>query len=165
MRHCRGLKRCQSEVWGRGSRAGRQVGAGADPHPQRQHTPPVPAGAERVEWAAGPEGTASGPKPSASPPRRSSNFTKSEISRRPRGWRHPGGVGLAPGARCGRTFTGRWVLRLGRRGRRASPCASAAACVSGLTFVRARAASAARPPTRVFCNQSVRLIKGGATAS
>lgn len=30
---------------------------------------------------------------------------------------------------------------------------------AALTFASARAASAARPPTRVFCNQSVRLIK------
>lgn len=73
--------------------------------------------------------------------------------------------GSHPGAWCGRTLAGRWALWAGWRGRRASPSASAAACVSDLTFVRARAASAAKPSTRVFCNQSVRLIKGGATAS
>lgn len=166
MRHSRGLKRCQSEVWGRGSRAGRQVGSDRAPHPPPQHTLSW-RGVERVAWAAGPGGTASGPQPPASPPRRRSNFTKSEISRRPRGRRHRtvGGGARSRGPRCGRTFAGRWALGGGWRGRRASPCASAGACVSGLTFVRARAASAAEPSTRVFCNQSVRLIKGGATAS
>lgn len=97
MRHSRGLKRCQSEVWGRGSRAGRQVGSDRAPHPPPQHTLSW-RGVERVAWAAGPGGTASGPQPPASPPRRRSNFTKSEISRRPRGRRHrTAGGGLAAG--------------------------------------------------------------------
>lgn len=120
---------------------------------------PVLAGAERMEWAAGPEETASSHPPSlpTSPPRRRSNFTKSEISRPPRGWRHPDGAGPAPGGLARANFGRPWALRAGWRGRPSS--------FRGLTFVRARAASAARPPTRVFCNQSVRLIKGGATAS
>lgn len=65
MRHSRGLKRCQSEVWGRGSRAGRQVGSDRAPQPT---TPahPVLAGVEWVAWAAGPGGQ----PPDSNPPRR-----------------------------------------------------------------------------------------------
>lgn len=131
-----------------------------DPHPPSQHTP---SWRGRSGWSGlrGPKGQSLVPNP----PRRSSNFTKSEISRRPRGWRHPDGAGLAPGGLVRANFR-RLVGTLGLVAGAASVALClAAACVSGLTFVRARAASAARPPTRVFCNQSVRLIKGGATAS
>lgn len=105
-------------------------------HPP-QHTP-LPAGGRRRR-----------PSP-ASPSRRASNFTRSAVS---------GDTGTArsggPGAAAGQLWGGAVAdIALGRRRRAA-----------GLTFRRARAASAARPPTRVFCNQSVRLIKGGATAS
>lgn len=107
-----GLQRCQSEVWGRGSRAGRRVGSDGAPHPSPGHTGSWrgPSG-----WSGqrGPRGTASGPEPPAPPPRRSSNFTKSEISRRPRGWRHPGGAGLAPGGPVRANF-GRPVGAAGR---------------------------------------------------
>lgn len=123
MRHSRGLKRCQSEVWGRGSGAGRQVDWEAAPIHRPTHR--VPAGAERMEWAAGPEGTASRPKPPASPPRRSSNFTKSEISRRPRGRRHPDGAGPAPGGLVRPNFD-RPVGTLGR----VAGAASGALCLS-----------------------------------
>lgn len=62
MRHSRGLKRCQSEVWGRVSRAGRQVDLDRAPTHR-----PVLAGAERMEWAVGPEETASVPNPPRRP--------------------------------------------------------------------------------------------------
>lgn len=91
----------------------------------------------------------------ADPPRRrrrASNFTLSAVSG-PTGTAHSGG----PGAGASQLWGGAVAdVALGCRRRRRA---------AGLTFRRARAASAARPPTRVFCNQSVRLIKGGATAS
>lgn len=65
MRHSRGLKRCQSEVWGRGSRAGRQVGSDRAPHLPPQHTLSW-RGVERVAWTAG----QGGQPPVPNPPRR-----------------------------------------------------------------------------------------------
>lgn len=90
------------------------------------------------------------PSPASPPWRRTSNFTLSAVS---------GDTGTAssggPGAGASQLWGGAVADAAFGRRRRAA----------GLTFRRARAASAARPPTRVFCNQSVRLIKGGATAS
>lgn len=149
---------------GRGSRAGRQVGCGRANHPSPRRSP------SRRGWSGwsgqrGPEAQPLVPATPGPPPRRRSNFTESEISRRPKGRRPPGSPGPAPGGLVQanlRRSVGTWG--------RVAGAASVALCLSrclrlGLTFVRARAASAAEPPTRVFCNQSVRLIKGGATAS
>lgn len=154
MRH-RGLERCQSEV------RGRQGGS--------DRAPRAPPGT--LVRAGGADGVGSGargdslssrnPRVAPAPPLKLYGV-KFPSPEGPATAGRPGGRARGPGAGGPR---GRWALRGGRRGRRASPYAAAAACVSGLTFVRARAASAARPPTRVFCNQSVRLIKGGATAS
>lgn len=101
----RGVNRATDEALGDSKDAGRKFGAGGPGRggralgrcPCPPPSTPRPAGAERMGWAAGPEAAASRPKPPASPPRRSSNFTKSEISRRPRGRRHPHGAGPAPG--------------------------------------------------------------------
>lgn len=123
MRHSRGLKRCQSEVWGWGSGAGRQVDwEGAPTH--RPSTPrPGGGGADGVGSGARRDSLPS--EPPASPPRRSSNFTKSEISRRPRGRRHPDGAGPAPGGLVRANFE-RPVGTLGR----VAGAASGALCLS-----------------------------------
>lgn len=166
MRHSRGLKKMPVGSLRRGVPGGPAGRFGPCPPPTTSaHR--VLAGVERVAWAAGPRG--GGQPPIPNPPRRpraaaqTLQRVKFPVARGAGDTRTAGGS--QPGPWCGRTFAGRWALWVGWRGRRASPSASAAACVSGLTFVRARAASAAKPSTRVFCNQSVRLIKGGATAS
>lgn len=169
----RGVNRATDEARGDSKDAGRKFGAGvrggaagrSGGAPAPRPALPVPRG--RSGW-----GGQRGPKrqpPVPNPPRRlrAAAQTLQRVKfpvARGAGDTRPA-RGRRPGAWCGRTLSGRWVLEGGGRGRRAEPWVSAAACVSGLTFVRARAASAARPPTRVFCNQSVRLIKGGATAS
>lgn len=128
---------------------------------------PVLAGAERMEWAAGPEETASSHPPLSSRRPRAAAQTLQRVK-----FPVPRGAGdtqtargRRPGAWRGRTLAGRGHFGPGGGGGERRPAPGRPPAFRGLTFVRARAASAARPPTRVFCNQSVRLIKGGATAS
>ena len=149
---------------GRGSRAGRRGGSGRGLHPPPGRNP------SRRGWSGwsgqrGPKGQPLVPNPPRRPRAAAQTLQRVKFPVARGAGDTRAARGQRPGAWYGRTFAGRWGFRVGWRGRRASPSASAAACVSGLTFVRAWAASAAEPPTRVFCNQSVRLIKGGATAS
>lgn len=149
-RHLRGLERDASRKFGPGVPGGT---AGGQSRPQ----PPERLSPSRRGWSGwrgsgASKGQPRAPKPPRPPSRRGSNLL--QRAKRPppegtaTGGRRPGGQR----PRLVRANFGRLVGTSGAGGGAggASPPASAAACVSGLTFVRARAALAAEPPTRVF---------------